>query len=101
MSSVEGTDEMGELKRRAAILDSPVGKRVEHLFDLWQRHDEAATEEEELVIRTELFVVGSTVVADVLSALVRGADALESMANDARAGASVPHSSFTNLGEKR
>jgi hypothetical protein len=88
MSSVDGTDEMGELNRRRKILEAPIAERVLHVMDLWKRQEDEHTPEElEANIRAELFVVGATVVADVLSALVRAADALESLAKDARAGA--------------
>lgn len=102
MSSVEGDDAMGEHSRREALLTAPVGRRVEHFFDVLERYQRGTmeSEDERAEARLELYVFGAGIAAEVLTALVVVANALDSLAQDARAGAGSVNP-LTNFGEKR
>lgn len=86
MSSVDGTDEMGEVKRRRELLAAPIEVRVERLVELARCVDDAdSTEEVKDNCREEMWVVGATIAVDMLGAVLRIADALDTLAAHARA----------------
>lgn len=86
MSSVDGTDEMGEVKRRRELLAAPIEARVERLVELARCVDDAdSTEEVAANCREEMWVVGATIAVDVLGAVLRIAAALDTLAAHARA----------------
>lgn len=91
MSSVDGTDEMGEANRRRMLLEAPISVRVERLVELARCvDDEDSTEEVAANCREEMWVVGATIAIDVLSAVLRIADALDTLAAHARTREATP-----------
>lgn len=97
MSSTDGTEQM----RRHALLSAPIEERVQRLAEVALLFDDCVDDEQAAKLRTEMWVLGTSVAGEVLSALVAACRALESMAKDARAGAGATINPLTNFGENR